>query len=151
MRVYCGKHYANLKNVCWITSGASFLAYPNVIVCLTGGSKSEFRKSQIWISRTTNGKKQWWEMNRRGSLFPSPATCGQGISPPTASAEQSIGQDKTAGLLWVPQRDYVQPSCSLQLFLQNAAVHHNVFWLSSSNTVFGEWVRPNINPATPSD
>lgn len=47
MRVYCGKHYANLKNVCWITSGASFLAYPNVIVCLTGGSKSEFRKSQI--------------------------------------------------------------------------------------------------------
>lgn len=119
-------------------------AYPNVIVCLTGGSKSEFRKSQIWISRTTNGKKQWWEMNRRGSLFPSPATCGQGISPPTASAEQSIGQDKTAGLLWVPQRDYVQPSCSLQLFLQNAAVHHNVFWLSSSNTVFGEWVRPNI-------
>ena len=44
-------------------------AYPDVIVCLTVGSKSEFRESQIWISGTTNGKKQWWEMNRRGSCL----------------------------------------------------------------------------------
>ena len=110
--------------------------YPDVIVCLTVGSKSEFRKSQIWISRTANGKKQWWEMNWRGSFFLSPATCGQGISPPTASAEQSIGQDETAVLLLAPQRDYVQPSCSLLLFLQYTAVYLTVFWLSSSNTAY---------------
>lgn len=101
--------------------------YPNLIVCLAVGSKSEFRKSLIWISKPPNGKAVMGNEPKGLFLSITHTTCGQGISPPAASAEQSGRQDKTAAVLLVPWCDYVQPSCSLQVFLQATAVNHSVF------------------------
>lgn len=47
----------------------------------------------------------------KGSSFPSRSTCRRGLSPPTASAEQSSLQDKTAAVLLLgPWWDYSYPA-----------------------------------------
>lgn len=54
MSMYCGKLYANLKMFAGLHLWHPL--YPNLIVCLAVESKSEFRKSLIWISKPLNGK-----------------------------------------------------------------------------------------------
>lgn len=127
MRMYCGKLYANLK----MFAGLHLEHIPSESqsYCVFGSGKQVWGNKYHWFEyiKLPNGKKRSWEMNHKDSFFPSCATCGQDISLPTASAEQNSRQDKTALVLLVPWCDYVQPSCSLQLFFQTTVVNHSVY------------------------
>lgn len=102
-----------LLNYIW----ASFICIP-VLLCAWQWEASS--KNYWW-------KMQSWEMNHKGSSFASTATCVQGISPPTVTAEQSRHQDKTAVVVLVPWCEYIQPSCFQQVYLQCTSVNHFVF------------------------
>lgn len=89
--MYCGQVYANLK----ISAGLqrrhhSSVSMPHCVQleATPGSQHGRFEYQNLLMEKSVMGNEP------RGHSFPSAATCGQGISPPTVAAEPSSGRPR---------------------------------------------------------